>query len=283
LINTRVEGDGMLTVAVIDSKQGWDMGQHHGAESPLVFLGLRDTVFCTECELISRNHTSRCLACGSIAVLNLSRLMGGSLLGQNTARLITNEEIDSAVGEVVRCSDPYPDLELSDITIAGTGAPSEWQDAICRRSQIPLPALQTGVQRSCDLTGGTGAAVAISDGEAMVCRARAGTTAPEIGIEVPQDGLTALAIRSRRLWCCDDTEREPWANQEACRALGIRSMVIAPIVLPKRVLGVLEVFSPSPRAFGDYHSSAVQLIASALAVAVVRCGPHGPLYGELTS
>src|SRR5581483_8068000 len=94
--------------------------------------------------------------------------------------------------------------------------------------------------------------------------------APDVGVEVPQQGLTALAIRSRQLWRCDDTEREPWANQSACRDLGIRSVVIAPIILPKRILGVLEVFSPSPRAFDDYDSATVQLIASALAIAGSR-------------
>lgn len=254
------------------------MGQHHDGDSPasyrsvqeVVFLGLRDAVFCTQCELISPNHSTRCLACGSLALLNLSRVLGGSLRNQETARLVRDEEIHSAVGEVMRWTDPFvapPSGGVPVVVLEEAGRP-QWEQANCRRS-IPLPALETGVRRCCDLTGASGAAVAISNGRTIVCRARAGSTAPDIGTEVPQRGLTALSIRSRRLWHCNDTEGEAWANQDACRAIGIRSILIAPIVIPNQVLGVLEVFSPLPSAFDDYHSAAVQLIASALAVVMV--------------
>ncbi len=247
------------------------MGQHHGGDSPPVFLGLRDTVFCTECELISPNHSSRCLACGSLAILSLSRLLGGSLRGQPTARLVRNEEIGSAIGEVVRWSDSLLEQQAGTLALSVNPIPGGSESALYPRSLVPLPALQAGVRRCCELTGGSGAAVAIADGQAIVCQARTGDTAPDIGLEVPQQGLTALAIRSRRVWCCNDTDYEPWADRSACRALGIRSVVIAPMVLPKQVLGVLEVFSPSPGAFNDYHSTAVQLIASALALVIVKC------------
>src|SRR5450759_964508 len=59
-----------------DSELRWKMGQNHGGgvsrlsyrnARDVVFLGLRDTVICTECELISYNRSSRCLACGRLA------------------------------------------------------------------------------------------------------------------------------------------------------------------------------------------------------------------------
>jgi hypothetical protein len=260
------------------------MGQNHGGgvsrlsyrnARDVVFLGLRDTVICTECELISYNHSSRCLACGSLAVLSLSRVLGGSLRDQETARLVRREEIHSVVGEILRGMDSSVEQRSAAMPLAAFGEPRrpEWGYATVHQSGIPIPALEAGVLRSCDLTGATGAAVAISDGRRMVCRARAGSTAPDVGVEVPQEGLTALSVRTGRLWRCDDAEREPWANRNACRALGIRSIVIAPIVVPRRVLGVLEVFSPSPSAFDDYHSATVQLVASALAVAILRGYP----------
>ena len=37
------------------------------------FLSLQSAVFCAECELISENTTPYCLACGSKAMLSLSR------------------------------------------------------------------------------------------------------------------------------------------------------------------------------------------------------------------
>ena len=77
------------------------------------FLGLRTAVFCVACELISENNTPRCLACGSQAVISLSRVLGGSLRHQQTAHLIADAELDRLVHELLRTvplsSSPAPD------------------------------------------------------------------------------------------------------------------------------------------------------------------------------
>ena len=67
------------------------------------FLGLQTAVFCVACELISENNTPHCLACGSQAVISLSRVLGGSLRRQQTAHLIADAELDRLVHE----SDSY--------------------------------------------------------------------------------------------------------------------------------------------------------------------------------
>src|SRR5271157_4452032 len=61
------------------------------------FVSLQSAVFCAQCELLSENNTPRCLACGSKAVLSLARVLGGSLRGQQTARLVADAELDSLV------------------------------------------------------------------------------------------------------------------------------------------------------------------------------------------
>src|ERR1700731_1410473 len=61
------------------------------------FLCMQSAIFCVQCELISENNTPHCLACGSTAVLSLSRLLGGSLRGQQTAHLIADAELDRLV------------------------------------------------------------------------------------------------------------------------------------------------------------------------------------------
>src|SRR5882762_2470376 len=58
------------------------------------FVSLQSAVFCVQCELLSENNTPQCLACGSGAVLSLSRALGGSLRGQQTAHLIADAELD---------------------------------------------------------------------------------------------------------------------------------------------------------------------------------------------
>src|SRR5258707_9350453 len=61
------------------------------------FVSLQSAVFCVQCELLSENNTPQCLACGSGAVLSLSRVFGGSLRGQQTAHLIADAELDRLV------------------------------------------------------------------------------------------------------------------------------------------------------------------------------------------
>src|SRR5258708_19577058 len=58
------------------------------------FVSLQSAVFCVQCELLSENSTPQCLACGSGAVLSLSRVLGGALRGQQTAHLIADAELD---------------------------------------------------------------------------------------------------------------------------------------------------------------------------------------------
>ncbi len=65
--------------------------------SDVNFVALQSAVFCVQCELLSDNNTPRCLACGSGAVLSLSRVLGGSLHGQQTAHLIADAELDRLV------------------------------------------------------------------------------------------------------------------------------------------------------------------------------------------
>ena len=43
------------------------------------FVPLQSATFCVQCELISTNSKPYCLACGSHALLGLSRVLGGSM------------------------------------------------------------------------------------------------------------------------------------------------------------------------------------------------------------
>src|SRR5437899_3642440 len=76
------------------------------AGSQIHFLSLQTAIFCVQCELLSANNTPCCLACGSKAVLSLSRLFGGSLRAQPAARLIEDDELNRLVRELYRTLPP---------------------------------------------------------------------------------------------------------------------------------------------------------------------------------
>src|SRR5580700_804707 len=66
------------------------------------FVPLQSATFCVQCELISTNSRPYCLACGNTSLLSLSRVLGGTLGGQQTAHLITDCELDSLVRDLLR-------------------------------------------------------------------------------------------------------------------------------------------------------------------------------------
>jgi len=106
------------------------------------------------------------------------------------------------------------------------------------------------------LTGASGAALALLTDHEMICRARAGEPAPPLGAPVDvNEGLSGECVRSGLLVSCEDTENDPRIDLEVSRTLGIGSLMAAPIVSNFRVVGLLEIFSPHPRAFTNDHET----------------------------
>ena len=66
------------------------------------FVPLQSAIFCVQCELISNNSKPYCLACGSHALLGLSRVLGGSMGSQQTAHRIIDMELNNLVRDLLR-------------------------------------------------------------------------------------------------------------------------------------------------------------------------------------
>src|SRR5262249_33428231 len=119
-------------------------------------------------------------------------------------------------------------------------------------------ALRLLVQRSQALTRASGAAIALAQGTEMVCRASSGD-APPLGAKLQiGSGFSGACVRTAKMQRCDDSDTNPLVDRESCRQLGIRSMIAAPIVTNGVVIGLLEVFSPSPFSFGEGDATALQ-------------------------
>ena len=123
------------------------------------------------------------------------------------------------------------------------------------------------VEQACLSTGATGAAIVLVRGGELVCRASSGANAPELGAPLgSESGLTAECIKTRQVQRCDDAQADPRADGEASRRLGVRSVMIHPLLRKGELAGVLEVFSPKPGAFGDRD----ELTLGALARRILR-------------
>lgn len=257
------------------------------------FVPLQSATFCVQCELICTNHKTYCLACGSQAVIGLSRVLGGSLLHQQTAHLITDAELNSLVRDLLRT---VPDLAVLDVDsvdhsrmpslamrsqlrvanaahpVSGFRAVSVPEEIEIQPAELDLePAISAITERAQHLTGATGAAMALRSGEEIVCRARAGRTAPDVGVRLQTEGgISAEAVRSGEIMLCHDAERNPRVDLASCRRLGVRSILVSPLRHYRRTLGVFEVLSSSPGAFDERDVATMQLLSSMMVAAISR-------------
>jgi TonB family protein len=107
-------------------------------------------------------------------------------------------------------------------------------------------------EQACQFTGASGAAIALERDGAVVCRAAAGNTAPDLGVRInTETGLTGACWRLRQPQLCTDTDTDPRVDAEACRQLGVRSVLVLPLFSADALVGVFEVLSPLPHAFSD--------------------------------
>lgn len=122
------------------------------------------------------------------------------------------------------------------------------------------------VEQARTVTGATGAAVAMFRDGKLTCRASSGENAPGLGVPVDaSSGLAVACVSTGEIQQCQDTETDERVNAEACQLLGVRSMLIAPLVEGQRLVGLIEVFSPWPNAFGKREISALQVLAGRIA------------------
>lgn len=129
--------------------------------------------------------------------------------------------------------------------------------------------LELVTDRAFKFSHSNGSAIALSNGVDIICRARAGSDAPSVGARVSSDsGLSGECIRLGELLYCEDSENDSRVDREACRSLGIRSIVAVPIYDGEKVAGLLEVFSREPASFGFHANMILQNLAGMVGYAL---------------
>jgi TonB family protein len=134
------------------------------------------------------------------------------------------------------------------------------------------------VEQACLATGATGAAIALKRGEQMICRATSGLTAPDLGSPVDTSaGLSGECIRTLRAQRCDDVFTDPRADVVASFRLGVRSVIVMPLVRGEELLGVFELFSSRACAFGDRDERTLEALVSRTLASLERAAQPPPV------
>jgi TonB family protein len=118
------------------------------------------------------------------------------------------------------------------------------------------------VEQACLATGATGSAIVLErDGE-MVCRATSGSTAPELGSRLDTtSGLSGECFKTQHTQWCDDALSDQRVDAEASARLGVRSIVVMPLLRGAKLAGVVELFSAQPYAFGVRDERTLEVLA----------------------
>ena len=181
---------------------------------------------------------------------------------------VANGEAEIAAFTASRSAAP-PRPNYSD-TLAAVAVVQRQVEAL--GSDLPA-ALKLTAERAQTLLHASGAAIAMAESEPdfMVCRATSGPDAPPVGARLQVgSGFSGECVKSGLLLRCDDTELDSRVDRESCRALGIRSILAAPVRAGGKSIGLIEIFSPQPKAFSDADGKGLQRLAESIQAAADR-------------
>jgi hypothetical protein len=144
-----------------------------------------------------------------------------------------------------------------------SGALSALKELIAAGDHRLDPVLTSIADVALQLTGASGAAIAMWKDGVMVCRARSGNMAPVLGAQLnAKAGISGECLRRGKVQHCADTENDPHVDMEVCRSLGLRSIAVLPIPGWRGVNGILEVSSTRPSAFTQHHIVLLEELAA---------------------
>ena len=140
-------------------------------------------------------------------------------------------------------------------------------------------------ERVQQLTGAGGAIVELAEGDDMVYRAAAGMAHNQLGLRLKRQGsMSGQCVADGEPLRCDDSETDPRVDREACRRVGLRSMVCAPLNHNGNTVGVLKIASPVANAFDERHIQILGLMSELIAAAMFHAVKYetNELYHQAT-
>ncbi len=209
---------------------------------------------------------------------------------------VPGSEAQVAVHCAVAWADESGDAGLRFLAFSGTGraeltrwlagaAPVVTSPPLSSTVEVPLPpasappsaeapSLEQVVRKMMVVTAAEGAAIALREGERVVCQASAGN-APAVGTQLnPESGLSGECLRLGQPVLCADTRSDERVNAEACRQLRLRSVLLVPVLAHGEVAGVLEVFSSKAEAFDRGDLLALVRLSDVVATVVPPADPQ---------
>lgn len=125
------------------------------------------------------------------------------------------------------------------------------------------------VEKVLPLVGADGAAIELAEGEDMVYRGASGIASGSLGLRLRREGsLSGRCVIEGAPLVCQDSDEDPRVDREACRKVGLRSMLVVPLRHDSRNAGVLKIMFRRPGAIEPVHSRTLALLSDSLGAAM---------------
>lgn len=119
------------------------------------------------------------------------------------------------------------------------------------------------------LINADGAAVELAEGDDMVYRAAAGIAKGQIGLRLKMGGsLSGLCVRSGEIFNCADSEADSRIDREACRQVGLRSMLLVPLQHKGVTVGVLKAMAVRVNKFSPADVTLLGMLSDVIGAAM---------------
>ncbi|MBD9477501.1 EAL domain-containing protein [Pseudoxanthomonas sp. PXM02] len=156
------------------------------------------------------------------------------------------------------------------------------QSEIAAAGPDPQDVVDAITYRAQELTRSAGAVLEIRDGEQMRYWSASGIAANQVGMVLPVKGsLSGRCLEEGRVMRCDDSETDSRVNRDACRSVGLRSMLVAPLYFRRQAVGVLKVVSTQPAAYGDTDQRTLDQLSTLVAASLYKAIEHAQMRAAL--
>jgi diguanylate cyclase (GGDEF)-like protein/PAS domain S-box-containing protein len=147
----------------------------------------------------------------------------------------------------------------------------EAQLDIAQVELTPSKVMQRICESAASVTNAGAAVIELRDGEDMVYRSASAAVRQYLGLRLPVAGsLSGVSATTGETLICFDTEQDPRVNAEACRAVGVHSMIVTPLRTGDAIVGVLKVMSAQPGGFDEADAAALELLAVPFGTAIAN-------------
>ncbi len=122
------------------------------------------------------------------------------------------------------------------------------------------------VSRAQHLLSADGAAIEIREQDDLIYRASCGIVEEHLGIRIPvSQSLSGACMQCQHTLISSDCETDVRVNKEACNEIGLRSMIVTPLIFENKVEGVIKVVSKQIDHFDERAESILTMLSSHIA------------------